>query len=141
MIPLIVFVALVLMLIPLFLYAFIDHRNKLYANIVSAFLCAIIAAYLGVVISIGIVQYDPSAVYNGLTWTNTSIYDVHLETISFYNLSSVGSGWTMHNGAVIQDASLGYIFMLFSVIMMIYSLYMVYEAYDEMRMRKKQEDD
>jgi hypothetical protein len=114
MIPLIVFVALLLMLIPLFLYAFIDHSNKLYANIIAAFLCSIIAIYLSVVISVGIVQYD----------------SVPMES---------ANGCTICAGAPIQDVSVGYVLLIIGVIMMIYALYMVYEAYDEHRLQKEEE--
>jgi hypothetical protein len=134
MIPLIVFVALALMLIPLFLYAFIDHRNKLYANIIAAFLCALIAAYLAVVISVGIVQYDPTITFSGLSWVNTSTYDDRIQDFVVTNVSS--SVCNTCNGVPIKDASVGYILTLFSIIMMIYTLYMIYEAYDEYKQDK-----
>ena len=145
MIPLIVFVVLALTLIPLFLYAFIDHRNKLYGNIVAAFLCSIIALYLAVVISVGIVQYDPTLTFNGTFVTNESeclqweTINQTRECIEFNNFTTTHSICNTCNGVPIVDASVGYMFMLISVIMMIYSLYMVYEAYDEYKLQKEEE--
>jgi hypothetical protein len=143
MIPLIVFVVLSLTLIPLFLYAFIDHHNKLYGNIVAAFLCSIIALYLAVVISVGIVQYDPTLTFNGTFATNVSdclqweTINQTRECIEYNNYTITNSICQTCNGVPIRDASVGYIFMLVSVIMMIYALYMVYEAYDEYRLGKE----
>lgn len=143
MIPLLVFVVLALTLIPLFLYAFIDHRNKLYGNIVSAFLCSIIALYLAVVISIGIVQYDPIVTSNGTAISNVSeclqweTINQTRECIEFNNYTVTNSVCYSCGGVPIVDASVGYMFMLISVIMMIYALYMVYEAYDEYRLQKE----
>jgi hypothetical protein len=146
MIPIIVFVVLALTLIPLFLYAFIDHRNKLYGNIVAAFLCSIIALYLAVVISIGIVQYDPLTTFNGTFETNVSeclqwetINNDTRECIEFNNYTVTNIICRTCNGVPVVDASMGYIFMLISVIMMVYSLYMVYEAYDEYKLQKEED--
>lgn len=143
MIPIIVFVMLALTLIPLFLYAFIDHHNKLYGNIVAAFLCSILALYLAVVISVGIVQYDPLTTFNGTFETNASeclqweTINQTRECIEYNNYTVVNIICRTCNGVPVVDASTGYIFMLIAVIMMIYSLYMVYEAYDEYRLGKE----
>ena len=143
MIPLLAFVALLLIMIPLFIYSFVDSRNKFYANIVSAFLVALIAGYLGVVISIGIVQYDPTLTFNGTFTTEVSdclqweTINQTRECIEYNNYTVTNSICQTCNGIPIKDASFGYIMLLFSVIMMIYTMYMIYDAYDEHRMEKE----
>jgi uncharacterized membrane protein len=135
MIPLVVFITLTAALIPLFIYAFIDHRNTLYGNIVAAFLCAVIAGYLAVVIAIGIVQYDPVVTVNQ-SWVENSTCTQYNQTppeecLSWSNTTVFTATCASCAGVPIVDPSLGYIYLLLSVIMMIYTMYMIYEAYVE----------
>lgn len=135
MIPVILFVVLTAILIPLFIYAFVDSRNKMYANIVASFLCAIIAAYLAVVISIGIVQYDPAVTINQ-TWAENNTCTRYNQTppsecLSWSNTTVFSAVCASCPGVPIVDPSVGYIYLLFAVIMMVYTMYMIYEAYVE----------
>lgn len=59
----------------MFLYAVIDHRNRLYANIVIIVASAITFAYLGEAISIGVVT--------GGTSTSTGFLLKLLSTLAF----------------------------------------------------------
>jgi hypothetical protein len=143
MIPLLVFVALILIAIPLFIYAFIDTRNKYYANIIAAFLVSIITAYLAVVISIGIVQYDPTVTFSGTFNTTTSeclrFDNQTQDCLEYLNTTTVNNICNTCPGPTVTDPSLGYIMLIISIIMMVYSIVMVYEAYEERRMDKEAE--
>jgi hypothetical protein len=94
MIPVSTFNMLIAVDLILIVYSVIDLRNKMYANIISAFLASVLAGYLAVVINAGIVQQS--------------------------------------DGTAIQDASLAIIpFGLITVVMMIYTILMVFEARQE----------
>jgi hypothetical protein len=73
MIPISLFNVLVAVMVLLVLYSFIDYRNRFYGNIVTAFLSSILATYLSVMISIGVVQYDPATAGNGVLIVDASI--------------------------------------------------------------------
>ena len=96
MIPVSTYNMLIAVDLILIVYSVIDLRNKMYANIISAFLASVLAGYLAVVINAGIVQQS--------------------------------------DGTAIQDASLAIIpFGLISVVMMIYTILMVFDAREEKR--------
>lgn len=97
MIPMSIFGILAVMLIPLFLYSFIDLNNRLYGNIVSAFLFTILSGYLAAIANSGIVEY---------------------------------------NGEPFADLSLQIILMIFTMVMLIYTLYMSWDAYQEARQER-----
>jgi hypothetical protein len=58
MIPVSTFNMLIAVDLILIIYSVIDLRNKMYANIIAAFLASILAGYLAVVMNAGIVQYS-----------------------------------------------------------------------------------
>jgi hypothetical protein len=91
MIPVSTFNMLIAVDLILIVYSVIDLRNKMYANIIAAFLASVLAGYLAVVINAGIVQQS--------------------------------------DGVAIQDASLAIVpFGLICVVMMIYTILMVFDA-------------
>ena len=73
MIPITLFNLLVVTDVLFIIYSVIDHRNRLYANIISAFIASILAGYLAVVINAGIVQQSDG----------TAIQDASLAIIPF----------------------------------------------------------
>jgi hypothetical protein len=93
-----IFGILAVMLIPLFLYSFIDLNNRLYGNIISAFLFTILAGYLAAIANSGILEY---------------------------------------NGEPFADLSLQIILMIFMMVMLIYTLYMTWDAYQELRQERE----
>jgi hypothetical protein len=95
MIPVTTFNLLIAADLILIVYSVIDLRNKMYANIVAAFLASVLAGYLSVVMAAGIVIFD--------------------------------------DGTTIQDTSISIIIGIFAVVMMVYTLLMVYEAREEKR--------
>lgn len=111
MIPLSSFNMLAAVSVVLMLYSFIDTRNKYYGNIVSAFISSLVSGFLAVVVSIGIVQYDP--VVTDTQCTSCAI--------------------------TVLDPAMGYVMLLFSVITMIYGLFMIYEAYVEYKVDREDE--
>jgi hypothetical protein len=144
MIPLLLFIALFAILIPLFIYSFIDHHNRLYGNIIAAFLVSIIAAYLAVSISIGIVQYDPVVTFGGTFLTNSSEclrYDNQTQDcLEWNNTTTTNNICDTCPGTPIKDASFGYMLSMISIIMMIYTLLMIYEAFDERNRDRESEE-
>lgn len=112
MIPLSLFNMLGAVAVVLMLYSFIDTRNKYYGNIVSAFVSSLVSGFLAVAISIGIVQYDP--VVTGIDCATCT--------------------------TAIVDPATGYVLLLFSVIGMIYGMFMLYEAWVEARDNKEGRD-
>lgn len=127
MIPISLFNVLIAVMVLLVIYSFVDTRNKLYGNIVAAFLAALLGVFLGVVIVIGIVQYDPAVIGIGqFVYVNTTTSEG--QNISYTNVSTYVA--TCDTCTVpIFDPAVGYIILLFGVIMMIYALLMIYEAY------------
>lgn len=140
MIPLSLFNILVAVEVLLVLYSIIDVRNRYYGNIVTAFIASLLGIFLAVVISVGVVQYDPSVYHiTSIVWSNTSAYDPELQQTVWTNVSSYAS--TCTDCAVpIFDASVGYMLMIFAVVMMIYSLVMIYDAYVEHKLEKEGEE-
>ena len=58
MIPVSTFNMLIAVDLILIIYSVIDLRNKMYANIITAFLASILAGYLSIIMAAGIVQYS-----------------------------------------------------------------------------------
>lgn len=58
MIPLSTFNILLVVVVLLVIYAWVDYRNKLYANIASAILASLIGTLLSILVYIGAVQND-----------------------------------------------------------------------------------
>jgi len=140
MIPLSLFNILVAVEILLVLYSIIDTRNKYYGNIVTAFIASLLGFYLAVVISVGVVQYDPAITSTGSwVWSNTSVYDPETQGMVWTN-ETVWSAVCDSCAIPIYDASIGYMLMLFAVVMMIYALVMIYDAYVERRMEQESEE-
>jgi hypothetical protein len=140
MIPLLLFIALSIMLIPLFIYSFVDMQNRVYANIVAAFLCSLLAAYLAVVITVGIVQYDPSVIQNQTTLINSTClrYETQgTDCAEWLNTTYISPVCSSCPGVPIVDPSAGFMFVLISIIMTIYGMYMLYEAFIEHRENKE----
>lgn len=73
MISLSTFNMLIAVMLVLVIYSVIDLRNKMYANIVTAFLSSFIGGYLSVAVAAGIVQYNDG----------TLIQDASLGTVLF----------------------------------------------------------
>lgn len=119
MIPVTTFNLLIAVEALLFLYALIDVKNKYYGNIMAAFIASLIGVFLSVVISVGVVQYDPACpVSYGY---NATVGDSTIFTATCANCPPV----------VITDLATGFILMLFAIPMMIYSFLMIYDAYIE----------
>ena len=127
MVPLFVFGLLILMLIGLMLYSFLDHQNRIYANIIAAFLAAILAAYLGT-----------------LCWTDT-VYEssccCYNETASIYNASKQEwhntTEYLCHTEQTFSSPSLTFFFLLVSFVMFGYTILMALEAIAEYQTDKK----
>lgn len=152
MIPLSVFNIMIAIVIVLFLYSIIDSRNKYYGNIIAAFVCALIAIYLAVTISVGVVQYDPAGPLITLTDESTTAWYCigpddevtpvsdpseceDLQQKSFAVNTTVSIPQCYHCQPVeVIDPSIGFILMIFSIIMMIYTALMIYDAYLEYKM-------
>lgn len=93
MIPISTFNMLIGVMIVLFLYSVIDLRNHYYANIMTSFVCALVAFYLSVAISVGVVQYDYGTVITDLStgfiliifavammiYSGIMVYDAYIE--------------------------------------------------------------
>jgi hypothetical protein len=79
MIPVSTYNMLIAVDLILIVYSVIDLRNKMYANIIAAFLASVIAGYLAVVINAGIVQYSDAV----------SVQDTSLAIIPFGLISVV----------------------------------------------------
>lgn len=62
MIPISTFNLLAAADVLLLIYAVIDLRNKVYANIVAMFICSMISGYLGTAMYAGIVQYTDGTI-------------------------------------------------------------------------------
>ena len=142
MIPVAVFGLLIGVAIFLLVYAFVDNRNKYYGNIIAAFLASLLFIYLGVMISIGVVQYDPSSTFTGVNITNVSeclrFDNQTQDCLEYLNTTITHNICNACPGIPVVDVSLGYMLLLFGVVMMIYTLFMVYEVYDERRLEKEE---
>ena len=143
MIPVAVFGLLIGVAIFLLVYAFVDNRNKYYGNIIAAFLASVLFTYLGVMISIGIVQYDPSSTFSGTFNTTTSeciyIDNQTQECLEFLNTTTIHNICNTCPGIPVIDTSLSYMLVIFGVVLMIYTLFMIYEVYDERRLEMEEE--
>ena len=144
MIPVSLFGLFIGVSVLLLIYAFVDNRNKYYANIIAAFLASLLFVYLGVMINIGVVRYDPVITFSGTFQTNVSeclqweTIDQTRECIEYLNTTVNNSICNSCPGVPIVDTSFGYMLLLFGVVMMIYTLFMVYEVYDERRMEQEE---
>lgn len=106
MIPVSTFNVLLAVDILFILYSVIDHENRLYSNIVTAFLAGLLSAYMYVMIS-------TEMVYDEL------IGEVHFVT----------------------SPSAGFFFVMLSMIMFGYTLFMVYEVIDIALQKKTMEQE
>jgi ABC-type transport system involved in multi-copper enzyme maturation permease subunit len=99
MIPLSTFNLLIAVMLLLIIYSVIDHKNQLYANIVTAFLSALLAAFLASVISTDVV-YD---VIGGITTMVSS------PSIGYFLqlVSTVMFGYTLFMAYGVISKSLG----------------------------------
>lgn len=88
------------------LYSWIDLNNKLYCNIAAGFLSSLLFGYSAVIANTGVIETGRFGIAE--------------------NLSAVQS-----TGIVMQDLSLQIFLIIPSAIMMIYSAYMLWDAYDE----------
>ena len=102
MIPLSTFNLLIIVDILFIIYAVIDHRNRLYANIIMAFIAGLLSAFLATAIMNHIV-------YDGLLMTTQSCSPCLVADIP----------------------SVGYFLYLLSTIMFIYTMVMIYEVINE----------
>ena len=121
MIPFIIFVALIIVMVILFIYFMLDNKNRVYGNIVAAFLCALIGGYLGIISMAPVVTATPI-----LNTTSTTTVAGTVTTTFIYDTPTVTS------------PSYGYIFFMISAIVMIYTFFMIYEVYGDY---KKGEED
>ena len=114
MIPFVIFVTLVAIMVILFLYFMLDNKNRVYGNIVAAFLCALIAMYLG------IISISPVVVSTPILNTTTTSTVAGTTTTTF-----------VYDTPTVTSSSEGYIFLMISAIVMIYTFFMIYEVYEE----------
>lgn len=139
MVPLLVFVALIVMLIVLMAYSWIDHKNRIYANIIAAFLAVIIAIYLGSLCGTNLVYESSCCCYNetsywqydGEEYWNES--QQGFDTTTWFNTTT----YNCHTEKTFDSYSLAYIFGLIGIIMFIYCLIMIYEVYTEYVQEKR----
>ena len=114
MIPILLFSMLVVSGIAMLIYSMIDHKNRLYANVVIAFLSGLLEAFLGSAISVG-------AVYETVT-TGVSMVVV--------NMTNATSN-TQLNILPIESPSVGFFLYFVSTIAFSYTIFMAYEIVDE----------
>jgi uncharacterized membrane protein len=114
MIPIDLFMVMVGAVFVLAIYSWIDHNNKVYANIIAAFLSAILAGFCSTVVS-----------------TDT-VYDAWYCT---YNTTSFG-----HNcqEVIFNSPSYGFALGFVSFVMFVYTIYMLWGAYEEHKAYKAQ---
>lgn len=112
MVPIDIYMVMVGGVFALMIYSWIDHNNRIYANIIAALIAAILAGYLGNIISTNTV-YD--AWY--CTYNTTALTHECQEVV--FNSPSVGYG-------------MGFI----SFAMFLYVFYMLWDAYEERKMQK-----
>jgi hypothetical protein len=112
MVPIDIFMVMVGGVFALMIYSWIDHNNRIYANIIAAFLAATLAGYLGTIVSTNTV-YD--------AW-----YCTYNETALSHECQEV----------VFNSPSIGYGLAFISFAMFCYTLYMLWDAYEERKMQK-----
>jgi len=158
MIPIHLFEILVVAEVVLVLYSFIDVRNKYYANIATAFIASLLAIFLAVVISVGGVQYDPpETLITLVNGTSTEWYcvnesfelfpvsdpgvcvDLQYKSFAVNTTISIPQCWNCEATPII-DLPVGFILMIFAILMMIYSALMIYDAYLEWKMSKQEDE-
>ena len=120
MVPFVIFITLIVVMAVLFIYVMLDNKNRVYGNIVAAFLCALIAGYLGIISIAPVVTSTPI-----LNTTSTTTVNGTVTTSFIYDTPTVTS------------PSYGYIFMMISAVVMIYTFFMIYEAYAEFQKGKE----
>jgi hypothetical protein len=114
MIPFVIFITLLAIGVILFLYFMLDNKNRIYGNIVAAFLCALVFGYLAIISIAPVVITTPVINTTSTTTVNGTV------TTSF-----------IYDTPTVTSSSEGYIFLLISVVVMIYTFLMIYEAYAE----------
>jgi hypothetical protein len=95
------------------LYGLMDMRNKFYANIVSLFISSLLVWYLSITIGNGTLQ--TGVIINQTTGLTTPL--------------------------ILQDSGLGWLLIIPAVAAMIATSYLTYEAYDEVRNYRKEQED
>jgi hypothetical protein len=101
MIPVDIFTTLLAVAFVLGIYSLIDLNNRIYGNIIAAFISAILFGYLSVISNTGILQ---------------------------------------SSGSVVSDQSLQIILIIPTATMMIYTGYMVLDAWNESRMKVNEDE-
>lgn len=114
MIPILLFSVLSVSGIVMLIYSMVDHKNRLYANVVIAFLSGLLEAFLGSAISVG-------AVYETVTTGLTMVV---------VNMSNATSN-TQLNILPVESPSVGFFLYFVSTIGFAYTIFMAYEIIDE----------
>lgn len=83
MIPVSTFNVLIAVDILFIIYAIIDHENRLYANIVVAFISAVLSAFLNVMISTEMVYDEVSGAMHFITSPSVGYFFLLISTIMF----------------------------------------------------------
>ena len=141
MVPLLIFAILMFCGFGLILYSFIDHRNRIYANILALFIAATVFAYLGVLAPTDTVYENTCCCLNetvnqstdgqwddtNQTWINGTLYYVDIETCA--------------DEHTFNSPSLAYFCYFVSFCCFVYTLYMIWEAWEEFNDAKRQKQE
>lgn len=131
MIPLLLYLFLCMALIILVIYSLAYRDYDLYSHIAAAVICSLIAAYLAITISVGVVEYEPTVTANtSWVWHNTSTYDDRTQEYIISN-ESVFTSTCAKCVNIVQDSSAGFILGMFTILMMVYSALLIYDAREE----------
>lgn len=129
MVPLAIFTMLAAGVFLLMIYSFIDHQNRIYANIITAFLCALLAAYLGSLAWTGTVYESTCCLHNASYEYTVPYYDEYNQTWANYTETGYNTSCAWEHP--FESPSLGWVFFFISFCMFIYTLYMGWDAWDE----------